>query len=126
MNQLLKIITTSQVYEVRLDEIRVAELLKQIELRRLEQMITLGKSEGMPYLIGIKPAHLVGYEVHPEPVVAPDTLSKAAGISSTLTGLGSVQVDSPEVAALKAELENLKALQVNVPEVKKSGRPKKV
>ncbi len=107
---ILKIITVKEVYEVKLDDIRIAELLTQINLRRPEQMITLGKSEGMPYQIGIKPLHFVGYEVHPDAVVSVAPVQLPAQ-------------DSPEVIALKAELENLKALQVTIP-VKKSGKKK--
>ncbi len=109
----LKLITVKETYELKMDDIKASELLNQIQLRRPEQMIVVGKSEGAPYTIGIKPLHLVGYELIPE------VMEKVSSDVVPAQETNSLKQEI-EIEKLKAELEVLKASAV------KRGRPKNV
>ncbi len=123
---ILKLITVKETYELKTDDVKATELLNQIAIRRPEQMITIGKNEGAPYTIGIKPAHLVGYELIPESV------QDKASVLEIVPG----QVVAPnELSGLKTQIETLSELVQAIAETvvykdtqaapaKKAGRPK--
>ncbi len=126
---ILKLITVKETYELKTDDVKATELLNQIAIRRPEQMITIGKNEGAPYTIGIKPAHLVGYELIPESVqdkaVVPTIVPAQEDDSKR-------KQESVDIHNMKIAIEQIKdALTVRTPEnplvnqtAKKAGRPK--
>ncbi len=98
---ILKIITVRDFYELKVDEIKATEIINQMALKRPEQTITLGKSEGAPYQIGIKPLHVVGYEL------IPDAMEKAVVINSAVSEAETLKAQI-EVETLKSQLDAIK------------------